>query len=247
MRFILCLIFTGFIFGQSYSELINKAWKSYEEKKYIESGDFYLKAFQTMSSENGMSQKNIGDRFNAACTLALANNSDQSFHQLMIIAKSGKYTNLDHIKGDSDLKSLHSNSRWKTVINLVEANFERIKPVSIDELKLIYVNLKKAQDNVFRKGSSISDIDKLYSFYTSDFEYNHPKYGGIYTRKHLYDNTVASLKRGRYNNSKKRTTVNIIYGENAICIEQQYEGDDKTTMTLFKFRKNKIYYTHEFW
>ena len=119
--------------------------------------------------------------------------------------------------------------------------------LSKEELIFVFEKYQKAQDNTFRAGSLISDIDELYSFYTDDFEYNHPKYGGIYTREHLYNNTVKFLKEGRYANSKKRLTLNRIVGLDAIVIEQQYEGRSETTMTLFKFRKDKIYYIEEYW
>jgi hypothetical protein len=111
----------------------------------------------------------------------------------------------------------------------------------------IFEKYQKAQDNVFKSGSIVADVDTLYAFYTDDFEYNHPKYGGIYTRAHLYNNTVKFLKAGRYNGGKKRNTLNRIVGLDAIVIEQQYEGKSETTMTLFKFRKDKIYYIEEYW
>lgn len=119
--------------------------------------------------------------------------------------------------------------------------------LSKDQLVTIFEKYQEAQERVFKSGSSVSDADSLFAFYTNDFEYNHPKYGGIYTREHLYNNTVKFLKAGRYNESKKRNTLNRIVGLDAIVIEQQYEGKSETTMTLFKFRKHKIFYIEEYW
>jgi len=117
-----------------------------------------------------------------------------------------------------------------------------------DELKEVFTKYKKTADILFSENGTISTADKLYDeFYTADFEYNHPAYGGIYSRELLYNNTVNYLKKGGYKNSPKRHLVNIIIGLNAIVVEQKYENDDNTTMTLFKFRGDKIYYIEEYW
>jgi len=121
-------------------------------------------------------------------------------------------------------------------------------PLSKDQLKIVYTEYQKTADKLFSKNGTISDANKLYdTFYTDDFEYNHPAYGGVYSRKLLFNNTINYLKKGGYNNSPKRTLINIIIGLNAIVVEQKYENDDETTMTLFKFRGDKIYYIEEYW
>jgi len=63
----------------------------------------------------------------------------------------------------------------------------------------------------------------------------------------LYNNTVKYLKKGAYNNMKPRITVKRIVGLDAIVVEQHYKGKTETTMTIFKFRKDKIYYIEEYW
>lgn len=119
--------------------------------------------------------------------------------------------------------------------------------LSKDQLIAIFGKYQKAQENVFRSGSAVSDVDDLYSFYTDDFEYNHPKYGGIYSRELLYNNTVKYLKKGAYNNTPKSSVVKMIVGLNAIVVEEKTENESETTMTLFKFRNDKIYYIEEYW
>lgn len=119
--------------------------------------------------------------------------------------------------------------------------------LSKEELKLIMEEYLYSYSIVFASGSSEEDVEELYSFYTDDFTYNHPKYGGVYTRELLFNNTIKYLKKGSYNNSPKRKTLNMIVGLDAVVIEQQYENEATTTMTLFKFRGDKIYYVEEFW
>jgi len=122
------------------------------------------------------------------------------------------------------------------------------KSLTKDELKSVFLEYQKTANKLFSEHGTIADADKLYSeFYTEDFEYNHPAYGGIYSKELLYNNTIKYLKKGGYKDSPKRETINIIIGLNAIVVEQQYENDEETTMTLFKFRENKIYYIEEYW
>ena len=67
----------------------------------------------------------IGDRYNSACSWALAGEADSSLVQLFRIAEKGNYTNLNHISVDPDLESLYGDSRWDEVISLVKANKDK--------------------------------------------------------------------------------------------------------------------------
>lgn len=247
MKLLILILFACACYGQGdYRALAKEAWTYYQEKNYQKSAETYLKAL-ALVDESKSDESILTMRFNTACAFALAGNRDKSFLQLAILSKDENYTNLNQLNTDSDLKSLHADPRWEKIAKQVSDNYEKVKPVSKEELEKIYTAYKAAQDQLFSANGSQAAVDKLYEFYTDDFIYNHPAYGGNYTRKHLYENTVKFMKAGRYMNSRKRETLNIIYGLNAICIEQRYEGEDKTTMTLFKFRKDKIYYIEEYW
>jgi len=100
---------------------------------------------------------------------------------------------------------------------------------------------------VFCKGSEVSNVDKLYAFYTDDFEYNHPKYGGVYSRELLYNNTVKYLEKGAYDNSSPRERLNLIVGLDAVIVERRRKDKSDKKVTLYKFRGDKIYYVEEFW
>lgn len=242
------LMYQGF--GQkneSYSKLLKEARGLYQSQEFYTSGQKYTEAFSVLGNQSNMSSKEISNRFNAACAWALAKESDAAFVQLFKIARSGKFSDYKQLTNDSDLKSLYTDPRWREVTEIVAAEYEKIKPLSKEELKSIFKTYKDAYQKVFKKGSTVADVDFLYRFYTADFEYNHPGYGGIYSRELLYNNTVKYLKKGAYNNVPKTTMVNMIVGLNAIVIEELRENETESTMTLIKFRKDKIYYIEEYW
>jgi predicted alpha/beta superfamily hydrolase len=129
----------------------------------------------------------------------------------------------------------------------VEDQPEVVEEIPESVLKQQFESYMQAQRNTFRKGATVADADALFDFYTPDFQYNHPKYGGYYSRELLYNNTIKYVNSGRYDNEPNRQVVNTIFGLNTVVVEQRYEGDEKTTMTLIKFRGDKIYYIEEYW
>ena len=100
-----------------YFELTMQAVKSYENKEYKKSGLFYSQAFK---SNSGKGYQN--DRYNAACSWALAKNKDSAFFQLFKVATLFKYQNYSGITKDSSLISLHSDTRWKKLCEQVKQN-----------------------------------------------------------------------------------------------------------------------------
>jgi hypothetical protein len=119
---ILGLLIFNFSFGQEekkYSLLIKEAWGLYEAKDFKRSAQTYSEAF---------SLADIGsttDRYNAACSWALAKEVDSSFVQLFRIAEKGNYSNYAHITTDPDLEILHADERWDKVLEIVKANKEK--------------------------------------------------------------------------------------------------------------------------
>ena len=91
-----------------YDEYIKKADSLYYAKDYKSSAIEYQNAFD---SNDGKAHPI--DRYNAACSWSLAKQIDSSFIQLFKITKHGNYTNLLHIKTDTDLNALHSDKDGK--------------------------------------------------------------------------------------------------------------------------------------
>lgn len=105
---------------QTYDSLVKLAFGLYEIKEFKASAEKFAGAFVILGEKS-----NPEDRYNAACSWALAGESNPAFEQLFQITKSGYYTNLKHITSDSDLNSLHKDKRWKKVIEQVTKNKEK--------------------------------------------------------------------------------------------------------------------------
>lgn len=105
---------------QVYDSLVNQAFGFYEIKEYKASAEKYAEAFVAFGGKAYMA-----DRYNAACSWALAGIPDSAFVQLVKITQNGSYTNLEHITSDTDLNTLHTDKRWKKIIRQVQKNKEK--------------------------------------------------------------------------------------------------------------------------
>lgn len=120
---VLSLLILRVSYGQDeakYAELIATAWNLYQSKDYLASGIKYAEAFKAHDG-NGK----VSDRYNAACSWALAKQPDSAFVQLYKIANNGNYTNYNHITIDKDLVSLYTDERWPKLIAIVKQNKEK--------------------------------------------------------------------------------------------------------------------------
>lgn len=124
-----------------------------------------------------------------------------------------------------------------------------------DSLNLVIEKYYALNLTIFKADSQVTDIDKLFSLFTDDFTYIHPKYGGTYSRQDLYDGYARNQKSGGFNES----IINIkildkIIGLNAVAVNKRFisrkegetkEGDEE--MTLFEFKDGKISKIFEYW
>ena len=104
----------------SYRDQINVANQLYQDKEFLKSAQASSAAFAAHPK-----QVNVYDRYNAACSWALANRPEEAFEELQIVVSDYAYTNADHFSNDSDLESLHTDARWEKVVALVKANKEK--------------------------------------------------------------------------------------------------------------------------
>ena len=153
-----CFISTQVSLGQSveYYNLVKKADSLHNTKDFKASALTYSAAFKA----NGWTAIS-NDRYNAACSWALANNSDSSFFQLNRIATKANYINYGHITTDPDLNSLHEDLRWKPLLEIIKQNKEKAeanlnKPL-VAELDSIYT-----EDQKYRL--QIDEIEKKYGW-----------------------------------------------------------------------------------
>ncbi|MBL4662674.1 MAG: nuclear transport factor 2 family protein [Flavobacteriaceae bacterium] len=124
-----------------------------------------------------------------------------------------------------------------------------------DSLNTIVEKYYELNLKIFQANSKLEDIDNIFNLFTDDFVYIHPKYGGTYTRKNLFNGYIRNQKNGGYDGSViDIKIVNKIIGLNAVTIEKRFikkeKGEiveGKSEMTLFEFRNGKIFKIFEYW
>lgn len=93
----------------NYQELIGHAEKSYNNKEYDRSGRYFDRAFKIQKGT-------VNDYYNAACSWALAGNKDKALDYIKESIDLG-WLNINHLKNDNDLNSLHGATAWEALIN----------------------------------------------------------------------------------------------------------------------------------
>lgn len=122
------------VFTQDYSTLAKQGYKVYEDKEYAKSVEIFEQAFK-------LEKPKPSDLYNAACSASLARQTDKAFDFLGQAIDAG-YSNLGHLKADTDLVSLHKDNRWKEIIGKIEKK-------QADELaKLKYPKIAKMLDSM---------------------------------------------------------------------------------------------------
>jgi len=125
----------------------------------------------------------------------------------------------------------------------------------MDSLNAVVTEYYDLNLKIFQTNSSVEDIDRTFELFSNDFTYVHPKYGGTYTRKDLYDGYVRNQKNGGYDGTV--TDIKIIkkiIGLNAVVVQKKFvkkkDGgikDGEPQMTLFEFKGGKISRIFEYW
>jgi hypothetical protein len=163
-------LLTHLTFGQNvpkkYLDLVKIADSLYNSKDYMRSADKYSEAFKA-NGWKGFSN----DRYNAACSWALALVPDSAFFQLDRIAALMIYTNYEHITTDPDLISLHNDNRWRSLLEKIKQNKDKAeanlnKPL-VAILDSIYI-----EDQMYRQ--QIDGIEKEHGWESKEMK-NHWK------------------------------------------------------------------------
>lgn len=135
-----------------YKKLKTQAWQLYESKDYLKSAQKYASALNIIGDKDY-----VYDRYNAACSWALANKVDSSFIQLFHIAKKSAYSNYKHISNDPDLKNLHSDKRWNSLLNIIKKNKAK-EEANFDRTLVAILDTVFSDDQGLRK--QIGDVEK---------------------------------------------------------------------------------------
>ncbi|WP_066832818.1 TPR end-of-group domain-containing protein [Rufibacter ruber] len=112
---LLALVCAITAFGQTSSETAAQAAKLYSQKAYAQAGPLYVQAAEATTNK---SQKK-SSYYNAACCYAMAQDIESAFTYLNLAVKNG-WRDKDHLSTDADLKALHADKRWKSLVNAVK-------------------------------------------------------------------------------------------------------------------------------
>lgn len=138
----------------------------------------------------------------------------------------------------------------------IDARAQDVTAGHKDSLRSVVEQYYSLSLKIYQQNSVKDDIDKLFSLFTDDFVYVHPKYGGSYSRSDLYEGYINNQKSGRYDGSIADVKIrNFIAGLNALVTDRVYfrkgaSGELEEVdpgMTLFEFRDGKISKILEYW
>jgi hypothetical protein len=200
--FILALRTDGYTqLSAEYPALISQANALYKSKDFAKSAEAFSKAFQSSGWKG-----NVNDRYNAACSWALAGMSDSAFFQLFRIAEKGNYTNYTHASNDKDLESLYSDTRWTLFLALVSRNKEKSEEGLNKELILLLDSMETLDQkwrhtvtslrNVETKNEAESMVDALKSLVLTD-SLNYPVLQQIFNRYGFLNYDIVGINGSR--------------------------------------------------
>ena len=164
---ILGLLSTNFSNGQNqnkYSDLVKEAVSLFASKNYKQSAEKYKEAFDQLDGK-----AYPGDRYNAACSYALANEIDNSFFHLFYLAENPeiKYNNLNHISIDTDLNVLHGDKRWRDLIEIIKSNKQEYEK-DLDKPLVATLDTIYQEDQKYRQ--QIGEIENKYGWESDEMK-----------------------------------------------------------------------------
>ncbi|WP_185147042.1 DUF6624 domain-containing protein [Pseudochryseolinea flava] len=147
----------GALSAQTYKQLIRQADSLYRAKDYKKSLGVYQQAIK-------LDAKNYNDLYNAACAAALAGDKTNALKFLSASIDNG-WTNISHMKQDSDLNALHDDKRWAALVNELQKK--------VDAIEARYD--KPLQNTLLEVLKSDQDIRQVFMKASKEFGYTHPK------------------------------------------------------------------------
>ncbi|MDF2381487.1 hypothetical protein JMG10_08445 [Nostoc ellipsosporum NOK] len=119
---------TGDSCSSCYAPLASIADTFFLKKQYAAAIKVYSLAFRL---NNGLGR--VRHRFNVAEAHAALGQRDSAFAELKRVVTGGKYYNPYHLEGSELLKPLHTDPRWKPLIEEVKANLKEVEGIRLKE------------------------------------------------------------------------------------------------------------------
>jgi hypothetical protein len=122
-----------------YLRLSTEAYSLYTNKSYKASAAMYEKLFAYAGTK-----MKPDDWYNAACSWALCGDIEKAFQYLEKSINVGMWSQVEHLRNDVDLLSLHSDSRWQLLLEQAIQN-EQTKEAKLNKplagiLKRVYAS-----------------------------------------------------------------------------------------------------------
>jgi hypothetical protein len=146
--------------AQNFAEFIRIGDQQYSEGNFEASAQSYEQAF-------ALEEGNASQYYNAACSWALAGNTDKATVNLILSVDKG-WINLAHLERDTDLESLHDLPTWAPILATVaekKAEFEKDFDFPLKD-QLEEISMK---DQTLR--GIYEEITKKYGFDSPEKEY----------------------------------------------------------------------------
>lgn len=159
--FILIFSTIGSAQNALYRQFVREADSLYDAKEYLKSAQRYSNAFES----NGWKGFSI-DRYNAACSWALAGVADSAFFQLDRTTKAN-YTNIGHITQDPDLNTLHNDKRWQPILDIIKGNKEK-EEANLDKSLVAILDTVYFEDQKYRQ--QINDIESKFGWESQEMK-----------------------------------------------------------------------------
>jgi hypothetical protein len=115
----------------------------------------------------------------------------------------------------------------------------------------------RALDEVFQEGSTIAEIDALFSILHEEVRYVHAAFEADFQREEWRAAFIGNLERGVYRNGPERQIgiMTAIHGKNAVAVEYSHgevlsDGtweSSEPLLAVFRFRDGKISLIEELW
>lgn len=138
-----CFFIATNMLAQDYNTLIKQADSLYRASNYKSSGITYEKIFRMFSEKF-----NSTDAYNAACSWALAGNTQKAFYFLKTSITKG-YNDYKHASQDKDLEKLHIDKSWKKYLKQIKGNYTRKYNIQlINQLEQIYFDDQKYRNQI---------------------------------------------------------------------------------------------------
>ena len=143
------------LLGQSmekYHQLIKEAEECYKLDEFQNSADKYKLAFDQIEGK-----AYPYDRYNAACSYALAEDSESAFYHLLRLTRDSDYSFYKTLPTDTDFINLYEDQRWTELLALVNANIEAAEK-DLDKALIAILDSIHYEDQTYRK--QIGAIEK---------------------------------------------------------------------------------------